>query len=177
MEPVPEMRTTMREGVSACVTVRPYRDRREPRCGHGVEMEVLRVTPAREPLPAFPERLRLFSHLFVAAMVLTWILSSVPYPWRFGTVATSGLAVIFAALALWATVGLERALFMRMVLVVGGVLAMVTALSGLASLVMAPELIEQSRCEQRALTRVALEQCESEFWDSVEARLPVTRPN
>jgi hypothetical protein len=135
------------------------------------------VTTPREPLPAFPERLRLSSHLFLASMVLTWIFSAVPYPWRFATLATSGLAVIFAALALWATAGMERALFMRMVLVVGGALAMVTALSGLASLVMAPELIEQSQCEQRALTRVALEQCESEFWDSVEARLPVTRPS
>jgi hypothetical protein len=110
-------------------------------------------------------------------MVLTWIFSSVPYPWRFTTVATSGLAVIFAALGLWATTGLERAFFMRTVLVVGGVLAMVTALSGLASLVMAPELIAQSRCEQRALTNVALAQCETEFWDAVEARLPVQRPN
>jgi hypothetical protein len=135
------------------------------------------VTTPREPLPAFPERLRLSSHLFLASMVLTWIFSAVPYPWRFATLATSGLAVIFAALALWATAGMERALFMRMVLVVGSALAMVTALSGLASLVMAPELIEQSQCEQRALTRVALEQCESEFWDSVEARLPVTRPS
>jgi hypothetical protein len=135
------------------------------------------MTTTREPTPVFPERLRLFSHLFVAAMVLTWIFSSAPYPWRFATLATSGLAVIFAALALWATAGLERALFMRMVFVVGGVLAMITAVSGLASLVMAPELIEQSRCEQRALTRVALEQCEDDFWEAVEERLPVTRPS
>jgi hypothetical protein len=141
------------------------------------DKEACAMTTSREALPAFPERLRLFSHLFVAAMVLTWIFSSVPYPWRFATVATSGLAVIFAAMALWATAGLERALFMRMILVVGGLLAMVTALSGLASLVMAPELIAQSECEQRALTRVALAQCETEFWDSVEARLGLSRPS
>jgi hypothetical protein len=171
------MRTTMREGASGCVTVRPYRDRCERRFGPSREQEVLTVTTSREPVPAFPERLRLFAHLFVAAMVLTWIFSATPYPWRFATIATSGLAVIFAAMALWATVGLERTLFMRMVFVAGGVLAMVTALSGLASLVMAPELIAQSQCEQRALTPVALDQCEDEFWDAVEERLPVTRPN
>jgi len=135
------------------------------------------MTTSREPVPAFPERLRLLSHLFIAAMVMTWIVSSAPYPWRFATVVTSGLAVIFAALALWAPADMERALFLRMVYVVGGVLAMITAVSGLASLVMAPELIAQSHCEQRALTRIALEQCEDEFWDAVEERLPVTRPN
>lgn len=135
------------------------------------------MTTAREPIPAIPERLRLFCHLFVAAMVLTWIVASAPYPWRFATIATSGAAVIFAALGLWSTAGLDRALFMRMVLVVGGFLAMITALSGLASLLMAPELIAQSRCEQRALTNEALAQCETEFWDSVEARLGFERPN
>lgn len=165
MEPVPEMSTTMREGASGCVTVRPY-----------LYEEVSIVTTAREPIPTMPERLRLLCHLFAASMVLTWIVNSLPYPARFGVIATGAAAVILASLALWATSGMERPLLMRMLLAVAGGVAMLTTLSTAVTLVIADELIAQSQCEQRALTSLALERCYDEFWDSIEARLPITRP-
>lgn len=165
IEPVPEMRTTMRDGASGCVTVRPY-----------LQEEVLTVTTAREPLPTVPERLRLYCHLFAAAMFLTWILNNVPYPARFAVIGTAGAAVIFAALAMWATVGQPRMMFMRLVLGVAGVIAMLTAVSSFAYLLIADELIALSTCEQRALTPMALEACQDEFLTAVEGRLGVTLP-
>lgn len=134
------------------------------------------MTSQTETPVTLPEQLRLYAHLFVAAMVLTWVASSLPYPYRFASIVTAAVAVGFAALALWATVGMARPALMRAVLIAGGLLAMLSATSGLVSLVLAPELIEQSQCEREALTRIALEQCENDFWDSVEARLPITRP-
>lgn len=134
------------------------------------------VTAPREPLPVLPERLRFFSHLFLASMVLTWVTSAVPYPYRFAGVATSAAAVTFAVLAIVATRGVERAMVLRVMLAIGGSLALLSLASGAISLVVAPELVAQSRCEQQALTPMALERCEDAFWDSVEARLPVTRP-
>lgn len=156
----------MREGASGCVTVRPYPDE-----------EVRKVTTARDPLPKLPERLRLFCHLFAAAMVLTWILNALPYPARFGAIATTGAGVIFAALALWSTAGMEKAFLIRGVLVVGGVISMLTALSATVMLIVADELVELSRCEQRALTSLALEQCQDEFATAFEDKLGVSLPN
>lgn len=135
------------------------------------------MTATREPVPVMPERLRFMSHLFLACMVLTWVTSGVPYPYRFAGVATSAAAVTFAVLALVATRGVDRAMVLRVMLAIGGSLALLSCGSGAVSLMVAPELIEQSRCEQQALTPMALEQCTTDFWDSVESRLPITRPS
>lgn len=134
------------------------------------------MTAPREPLPALPERLRFMSHLFLASMVLTWIASAVPYPYRFAGVATSAAAVTFAVLALIATRGTERAMVLRIMLAIGGSLALLSFGSDAVSLAVAPELIDQSRCEQQALTPIAMERCEDAFWDSVTARWPIPRP-
>jgi hypothetical protein len=116
------------------------------------------------------------SHLFLASMVLTWVASSVPYPYRFAGIATAAAAVTFAVLALIATRGIARSMVLRVMLAIGGSLALLSLVSGAVSLVLAPELIAQSQCERQALTPVALDRCEDAFWDSVEARLPISRP-
>src|SRR6187402_1889601 len=114
------------------------------------------MATAREPLKPFPDNLRLSAHLFVASMVLTWIASSVPYPYSFVSIVTAGLAVLFATLALWNTVGVERSGTLRIFLAAGGVLALLSVFSGLGSLLIADELIAQSQCEARAPTRIGV---------------------
>ena len=130
------------------------------------------MATAREPIKPFPENLRLFSHLFVASMVLTWIASSVPYPYSFASIVTAGLSVIFATLALWFTVGIERSGLLRAVLAAGALLALLSVFSGLGSLLIARELVAQSECEARALTRIGVEQCADEFNQALNSRFP-----
>ena len=130
------------------------------------------MATAREPLKPFPDNLRLFSHLFVASMVLTWIASSVAFPYYFASIVTAGLAVIFATLALWYTVGVERSGLLRVVLAAGALLALLSVLSGLASLLIAQELVAKSECEARALTRIGVETCADEFNQAVNDRYP-----
>ena len=130
------------------------------------------MATAPEPLKPFPDNLRLFSHLFVASMVLTWIASSVPYPYSFGSIVTSALAVVFATLALWFTVGVERSGLLRMFLAAGGLLALLSVLAGLGSLLIAQELVAQSECEARALTRIGVERCVDEFNQLLNDRFP-----
>ncbi len=134
------------------------------------------MTTTRESTPVMPERLRFYSHLFLASMVLTWVSSALPYPSRFAGVATSAAAVTFAVMALVATRTVDNALMLRVMLGIGGGLALMSFGTGAVSAIFAPELIEQSRCEQQALTPMAHEKCVDDFWDSVESRLPVNRP-
>lgn len=125
---------------------------------------------------ALPERLRLCAHLFVASMVLTWIVGTAPYPFAFGVIATSALSVTFATLALVATAKVEQVIFLRMVLVAGGALAVLSLISSLASLLIHAELVARSRCEATAITSQAVTQCEDAFRDAVQDRFPITLP-
>ncbi len=128
---------------------------------------------ARAPLP---ERLRLYAHLFVASMVLTWIVGTAPYPFAFGVILTSALSVTFATLALVATSKVEQVNFLRVVLVAGGALAALSLISSLASLLVHSELVARSRCEATAITSQAVAQCDEAFRDAVQERFPITLP-
>ena len=130
------------------------------------------MATAREPLKPFPDNLRLSAHLFVASMVLTWIASSVPYPYSFVSIVTAALAVLFATLALWYTVGVERSGMLRIFLAAGGLLALLSVFAGLGSLLIADELVAQAQCEARALTRVAVDRCAADFNQAVNDRYP-----
>ena len=130
------------------------------------------MATAREPLKPFPDNLRLNAHLFVASMVLTWVASSVPYPYSFVSIVTAVLAVLFATLALWFTVGVERTGMLRIFLAMGALIAMLSVFSGLGSLLIADELIAQSQCEARALTRIGADRCADEFTQEVNSKYP-----
>lgn len=127
----------------------------------------------RTPLPPLPERLRLMTHLLMATMVLSWIVAYVPYPWRFSIIAISAAGVAFAIFALAFSRGVEGTLLLRIVVIMAGGLASMSLLSGLASLFVAPELMELSRCEARAITIQAERQCQADFLEAVEDRLPL----
>lgn len=130
------------------------------------------MTAPPEAPAALPERLRWYAHLFMALMVLSWIVSELPYPARFITIPLSAAALTFAILALVATRGVTRPELLRVMLAVGGSIAALSAVMGLATVVLAPQYLELSRCEARAITRIALEQCQSEFESELEALLP-----
>lgn len=133
------------------------------------------MTTERPPLAPLPERMRLFAHLVMASMVLTWVVSALPYPWRFATVLVSAAGVAFAIFALVASKGVPRVMFLRYVIIAAGAMASVSMVTSAVSLVVAPELIELSQCEQRAITSQAEQQCQQEFLDAVEERLPLMR--
>jgi len=134
------------------------------------------MSATADEVPRLPERLRLLAHLFGAAMILTWCVGMGPYPFAFGVILTSAVAVTASTLTLVTGHGKPQTLFLRVVMGAGGVLALLSLMSALASLLIAPELVQRSQCERVAITSQAVAQCDRDFMTAIEARLPITLP-
>ncbi len=128
---------------------------------------------AREPAPP---RVRRYSRLFVWTMCAAWLLNYAPYVYRLGLIALALAAGVFAALALWSTMGVPRMASLRIMLGIGGAVSGLLVLMGIGWLVIAPEILRFDSCTRSALTPKGDLQCEAEFHDAVLERYGVELP-
>ena len=168
MEPAPEMSTTRRAG--RFVTDRPYRH-----AGNVMERNCCVTEPAKGVTP-LPSNLRRYSLLLVLCLLIAWIASSMPFPYRFAVLPAGFASGIFVTLALVATIGVARVSMLRVLLAMGGVFSMMLTIAGAAWVVFAKESAEHDRCLRSAVTHQGELQCEKTYRDALESRYGISLP-
>jgi hypothetical protein len=134
---------------------------------------VIEPSKAPEPLPA---NLRRYSLLLVGSLLVAWIATSMPFPYRFAVLPAGIAAGILVTLALVATIGVERVAMLRVLLSMGAVFALLLSAAGLVWVVFAQESQEHDECLRSALTHRGQIQCEQEYRDSLESRYGIKIP-
>lgn len=131
--------------------------------------------PAKGVTP-MPASLRRYSLLLVLSLVVGWLASSMPYPYRFAVLPVSFVAGIFVTLALVATIGVGRMAMLRVLLAMGGVFSVMLSIAGLAWVIFADESAAHDECLRSALTRQGELQCEQVYRDALETRYGINLP-
>lgn len=125
------------------------------------------------PLPA---RLRRYSLLLVLFLLIAWIASSMPFPYRFAVLPAAFVSGIFVTLALVATIGVGRVAVLRALLAMGGLFSLMLSIAGVAWVVFAQESATHDQCLRSALTHRGELQCEQEYRDALESRYGISLP-
>jgi len=123
-----------------------------------------------------PASLRRYSLLLVLSLLVAWLASSMPFPYRFAVLPVSFVAGIFVTLALVATIGVSRVAMLRVLLAMGGVLSVMLSIAGLAWVIFAEESATHDECLRSALTHRGEAQCEQDYRDALETRYGITLP-
>ncbi len=131
--------------------------------------------PAKGAAP-MPATLRRYSLLLVFSLLVAWLASSMPYPYRFAVLPAAFVAGIFVTLALVATIGVDRVATLRVLLAMGGVLSAMLSLAGLAWVIFAEESAEYDECQRSALTQQGEAQCEQDYRIALETRYGISLP-
>lgn len=131
--------------------------------------------PAQGATP-LPANLRRYSLFLVLSLLVAWIASSMPYPYRFAVLPVAFAAGVFVTLALVATIGVPRVSMLRVLLSMGGVFSAMLSVAGLAWVIFAQEAAEQDRCLRSALTSQGERLCEQQFQDALETRYGIVLP-
>jgi len=131
--------------------------------------------PPQGPTP-LPASLRRNSLLLVLCLLLAWIATAMPYPYRFAVLPVAIACGIFVTLALVATIGVPRVAMLRVLLFMGGVFSVMLSIAGLAWVVFAEESAAHDRCLRSALTHQGQLQCEQEYRDALEEKYGVALP-
>lgn len=131
--------------------------------------------PARGPQP-LPSRLRRYSLLLVGSLLVAWIASSLPFPYRFAVLPAAMAAGVFVTLAMVATMGVPRVAMLRVLLAMGGVFSAMLSVAGVGWVIFAQEAAEHDRCLRSALTHQGELQCEENYRDALEDRFGIRLP-
>lgn len=131
--------------------------------------------PSKGPAP-LPSNLRRHSLLLVGSLLVAWIATSMPFPYRYAVLPAGMAAGIFVTLALVATIGVERVAMLRVLLSMGAVFALMLSAAGLVWVVFAQESAEHDRCLRSALTHRGQLACEQEYRDALESRYGIEIP-
>jgi hypothetical protein len=131
--------------------------------------------PAKGATP-MPATLRRYSLLLVLSLLVGWLASSMPYPYRFAVLPAAFMGGIFVTLALVATIGVDRVATLRVLLAMGGVLSAMLSIAGLAWVIFAEESSEYDACLRSALTHQGEVQCEQDYRNALETRYGITLP-
>ncbi len=131
--------------------------------------------PAKGSAP-MPPRLRRYSLLLVLSLVIAWLASSMPFPYRFAVLPAAVAAGIFVTLALVATIGVDRVAMLRVLLAMGGVFSAMLSLAGVAWVIFAEESATHDECLRSALTHQGELQCEQDYRDAFETRYGISLP-
>ncbi|MBC7297396.1 MAG: hypothetical protein H5T82_00630 [Demequina sp.] len=131
--------------------------------------------PAKGAAP-MPATLRRYSLLLVLSLLVAWIASSMPFPYRFAVLPAAFASGIFVTLALVATIGVGRVAVLRVLLAMGGVFSIMLSIAGVAWVVFAQESAAHDQCLRSALTHRGELQCEQEYRDALESRYGISLP-
>ena len=131
--------------------------------------------PAKGPQP-IPSNLRRYSLLVVGSLLLAWIATSMPFPYRFAVLPAGMAAGVFVTLALVATIGVERVAMLRVLLTMGAVFSLMLSAAGLVWVVFADESSQHDRCLRSSLTHRGQLECEQEYRDALESRYGIKIP-
>lgn len=134
------------------------------------------MTEPEKGVTPMPASLRRYSLLLVFSLLVAWLASSMPFPYRFAVLPVSFVAGIFVTLALVATIGVSRVAMLRVLLAMGGVMSVMLSIAGLAWVIFAEESATHDECLRSALTHRGELQCEQEYRDALETRYGISLP-
>jgi len=134
------------------------------------------VTEPTKGVTPLPASLRRYSLLLVLSLLVAWLASSMPYPYRYAVLPAAFMSGIFVTLALVATIGVGRVAVLRVLLAMGGAVSVLLSIAGLGWVVFAEESAEHDRCLRTALTQRGEEQCEQAYRDAFETRYGIRLP-
>ncbi len=134
------------------------------------------MTEPAKGAPPLPANLRRYSLLLVLSLLVAWLASSMPYPYRYAVLPAAFASGIFVTLALVATIGVARASMLRVLLAMGGVFSVMLSLAGLGWVIFAQESAENDRCLRSALTHRGEVQCDQVYRDAFETRYGIRLP-
>ena len=133
---------------------------------------------AKETPPASPWPPSLIQNAmrFIIVLLISWIAASLPFPYSLATLPLAVAASTLCVLALVATIKVPQAMLMRLLLVVGGMVAGMLALTALRDVILIPELMDHRACMNAAITHQGQMQCEQDLTEAVSARFPGLMP-
>ncbi|MCB2412277.1 hypothetical protein LGT39_05370 [Demequina sp. TTPB684] len=134
------------------------------------------MTEPAKSTPTLPASLRRYSLWLVGCLLLSWIATAMPFPYRFAVLPLGIACGILVTLALVATMGVPRVAMLRVLLSMGGVFAIMLSIAGFAWVVFAEESAEHDRCLRSALTHQGRLQCEEEYREALEENYGVKLP-
>jgi len=133
-------------------------------------------SPPGSPRPTLPGRAAQYARVVVALMLLSWVVSFLPFPLRFGLLVVSAGAVAAAVVALveaFRTAGLTR---LRVMLTFGLAVSGYFSLVGLGYLLIAPDVMAYEDCMSKALTVQRENHCRVDYRQDVFDRWGVKIP-
>jgi len=134
------------------------------------------VTEPAKGVTPLPSSLRRYSLLLVLSLLVAWLASSMPYPYRYAVLPAAFASGIFVTLALVATIGVPRVSMLRVLLAMGGVFSVMLSLAGVAWVIFAEESAAHDLCLRSALTQQGELQCEQVYRDAFETRYGISLP-
>ncbi|WP_291379796.1 hypothetical protein [Demequina sp.] len=134
------------------------------------------MTEQKQGASPLPASLRRYSLWLVLCLLLSWVVTSMPFPYRFAVLPLGVACGILVTLALVATMGVPRVAMLRVLLSMGGVFSIMLSVAGVAWIVFAQESAEFDRCLRSALTYQGEIQCEQEYRDALEENYGVKLP-